>query len=252
MRRRVRLTGRRQLARSSVKAKIHDSEGKKLVSMTIANPAAFKGMPESARVKLRLFENKFSETLEFGTIGKMRTVAEIKDGAFAVPSCQLRVVASEGDRNGLLLGSTSPWTLRIGGDDKSGKASEGILLFQPLDIAPRTWKLNIREDEFPVVYVDKSIPDARTWVRNDPVFVSCVLPAIIREIFESILMQDARPDKAWENDWLVWAESLMSGKAVPWSDDRKQRWEWVDDLLDSFCQRHGTLKLLVDRLKEEA
>jgi len=232
--------------------KIHDSEGKKLVSMTLANRASFREMPESARIKLRLFENKFSETLEFGTIGKMKTVAEITNGAFAVPSCQLRVVASEGDRKGLLLGSTSPWNLRAGGDSKSGKASEGILLFLPYDIAPRTWKLDMREDGYPVVYVDRSIPDARTWVRNDPVFLSCVLPAIVREIFEDILAQDAPPDKEWENDWLDWAETLMPGKAVPWSDVRKQRRGWVDDLLDSFCDRHGTLNLLVDRLRQAA
>ncbi len=251
MRRRVRLTGRRQLPRSSVDVKIHENGGRKLVSMTIAGPASFKEMPESARVKLRLFENKFSETLEFGTIGEMKTVVEITNGAFAVPSCQLRVVASEGDRRGLILGSTSPWNLRTGGDSESGKASEGILLFQPYNIAPRTWKLDIREDDFPLVYVDRSIPDARTWVRNDPVFVSCVLPAIVREIFESILAPDARPDKTWEKDWLDWAETLMPGKAVPWLDGIKQKREWVDDLLDSFCDRHGTLNLLVDRLRQE-
>ena len=251
MRRRIRLTGRRQLALTSVDAKFFDMGDRKLVSMTIANPVPFREMPESARIKLRLFENKFSETLEFGTIGEMKTTAEITNGAFAVPSCQLRVVASDGDRKGLLLGSTNPWNLRTDGDNKSGKASEGILFFQPYDIAPRTWKLDIREDDFPVVYVDKSIPDARTWVRNDPVFVSCVLPAIVREIFEDILAENTQPDQAWANDWLNWADTLMRSKAVPWSDGRKQKQEWINDLLDSFCQRHGTLNLLVDRLLRE-
>ena len=251
MRRRIRLTGRKQLARSSVDANFFDIGGRKLVSMTIAKPASFKEMPETARIKLRLFENKYSETLEFGTLGDMKTTAEIRNGAFAVPSCQLRVVANDGDRKGLLLGSSNPWTMRAGGDNESGTSSEGILLFQPHDIAPRTWKLDIRDDDFPVVYIDKKIPDARTWVRNDPVFVSCVLPAIVREIFEDILAQSARPDQAWANDWLDWADTLMPSRAVPWSDGRSQKQDWIDDLLDSFCQRHNTLNLLVDRLRQE-
>ena len=63
MRKRIRLTGRKQLPRSSVEAKVVEIGSKKLVSMTIANPQVFKKLPDTARIKLRLFENKFSETL---------------------------------------------------------------------------------------------------------------------------------------------------------------------------------------------
>ncbi|WP_372922445.1 hypothetical protein [Roseovarius sp.] len=252
MRKRIRLTGRRQLARSSVEAKIIEIGDKKLVSMTIANPKAFNKMPDTARIKLRLFENKFSETLEFGTLGAMKTTAEITSGAFSAPSCQVRVVATDKEHRGLLLGSTDTWTMRTGGDDEGGMASEGILLFQPHDIAPRSWKLDVREDDYPIVYIDKKIPDSRTWVRNDPIFVSCVLPAIIREVFDYILSVNAPPEQAWAKDWLGWADTLMPGKAVPWNDSRQQKQVWIDDLLDSFCQRHGVLELLVGKLKQEA
>ncbi|NOC47702.1 hypothetical protein [Ruegeria sp. HKCCD7559] len=251
MRKRIRLTGRKQLARSAVEAKVVEVGGKKLVSMTIADPKAFKKMPDTARVKLRLFENKFSETLEFGTLGAMKTTAEIKSGAFSAPSCQLRVVATNNEQKGLLLGSTDTWTMRTGGDDQDGTASEGILLFQPHEIAPRTWKLDVREDDYPIVYIDKKIPDSRTWVRNDPIFVSCVLPAIIREVFDDILFANAPPEQAWAKDWLGWADTLMPGRAIPWTDGRQQKQVWVNDLLDSFCQRHGVLEMLVGKLKQE-
>ena len=251
MRKRIRLTGRKQLARSAVEAKVVEVGGKKLVSMAIANPKAFKMMPDTARIKLRLFENKFSETLEFGTLGAMKHTAEIKSGAFSAPSCQLRVVAANIEQKGLLLGSTDTWTMRTGGDDQDGTASEGILLFQPHEIAPRSWKLDVREDDYPIVYIDKKIPDSRTWVRNDPIFVSCVLPAIIREVFDDILFAPAPPEQAWAKDWLGWADTLMPGRAVPWTDGRQQKQAWVNDLLDSFCQRHGVLELLVGKLNQE-
>ncbi len=252
MRKRIRLTGRRQLSRSCVATKVVEIGGKKLVAMTIANPKAFSKMPDTARLKLRLFENKFSETLEFGTVGAMKTTAEIKNSAFSAPSCQLRVVATDEDQKGLLLGSTDTWTLRTGGDDDVGTASEGILLFQPHDIAPRGWKLDVREDDYPIVYIDKNIPDSRTWVRNDPVFVSCVLPAIIREVFDDILFASAQPEQEWARDWLNWADTLMPGKAPPWTEGRPQRQAWIADLLDSFCHRHGMLDQLIGKLKQEA
>lgn len=252
MRKRIRLTGRKQLARSAIEAKVVEIGGKKLVSMTIANPKAFKNMPGTARIKLRLFENKFSETLEFGTLESMNTTAEIKSGAFSAPSCQLRIVASSDEQKGLLLGSTDTWTMRTGGEEEGGAASEGILLFQPHDIAPRGWKLDVREDDYPIVYIDKKIPDSRTWVRNDPIFVSCVLPAIIREVFDDILFANAPPEQAWAKDWLGWADTLMPGRTVPWTDGRQQKQVWVNDLLDTFSQRHGLLELLVGKLNQES
>ena len=124
-------------------------------------------------------------------------------------------------------------------------------MFQPLNIAPRCWKLSIRDDDYPVVYIDERIPESRTWVRNDPVFISCVLPAVIREVFEDILSSNAPPDQAWMKDWLGWANTLMPGNSPPWADGQPQRQAWIDDLLDNFCQRHGTLGLLVGCLREE-
>jgi hypothetical protein len=251
MRKRIRLTGRRQLARSSVEVKVIEIGGKKLVSMTIANRGAFNKMPDTARIKLRLFENKYSETLEFGTLGEMKSTAEIRSAAFSAPSCQLRVVANDEEHKGLLLGSTDTWTLRAGGDDEGGAGAEGILLFQPHNIAPRSWKLDVREDDYPIVYIDKNIPDSRTWVRNDPIFTSCVLPEIIRQIFDDILVGNTPPEQAWAKDWLDWADILMPGKSPPWNEGRQQKQAWIDDLLDSFCKRHGMLELLIGKLRQE-
>jgi len=251
MRKRIRLTGRRQLPRSSIEAKAFELGSKKLISMTISRPEAFRNFPASAIVKLRLFENKFSETLEFGTLGAQKATAELKNPGFSAPSCQLRVVTSEGDHKGLLLGSTDTWTMRADDDDQGGKSGEGILMFQPLNIAPRCWKLSIRDDDYPVVYIDERIPESRTWVRNDSVFISCVLPAIIREVFEDILSSNAPPDQVWVKDWLGWADTLMPGNVAPWTDERSQKQVWIDNLLDNFCQRHNTLGMLVGCLREE-
>ncbi len=249
MRKRIRLTGRRQLPRSSVNAKVVEIGSKKLVALTLAQPELFRRLPKTARVKLRLFENKISETLLFGSLEAPQATCELKNGGFSAPSCQLRIVESDPERMGLLLASTDTWTLRANADDGDA-SSEGILMFQPFDIAPRSWKLSIRDDDHPVVYIDRRIPEPRTWVRNDPVFISCVLPAIIREVFEDILSTDMPPENGWMKDWVDWADRLMPGGTPPYSDSRQRKQTWIDDLLDAFCRHHGTLDMLIGRLKE--
>jgi len=245
MRRRIRLTGRRQLQRSCVHVEIRKADkGKKIVGLSLAEADAFQGFPDSALVRLRLNENKLSETLEFGTIGAMRAAAELETPVFSAPSCQLRIVVAQGDRKGLLLASTDSWTLRTD-SDSGDNGEDGILLFQPMDIAPRTWKLEVRDTELPIVYVDKSVPDSRTWVRHDPVFVSTVLPAIIEQVFEKIIA--STPDEVeWMQSWLRWAEILLPGSPIPDVDDEQDaKDKWLDDLLIAFCAKHRLLERLI-------
>src|SRR5690606_28138748 len=110
--------------------------------------------------------------------------------------------------------------------------------------------LEIREDEHPIVYIDERVRDSRTWARTDPVFVSSVLPAIVNQIFDDILQANSEPDIPWMKDWLRWADSLMPGKKPPFSDGKVNKQQWIDDLLDTFSQRHCMLDLLLAHVSE--
>src|SRR5689334_11073154 len=116
MRRRIRLTGRRQLSKSTVKVALTELGGKPLVTMTVAQADAFKPFPADAKVSLRLVENKRVEVLDFGTIGELRSSCEVQSPGLVAPSCQLRVADSGMGRKGLLLASTDNWTIK--GDDQ--------------------------------------------------------------------------------------------------------------------------------------
>lgn len=112
MRRRIRLTGRRQLNRSSVELKIAEVPGKRLLTLGIAEQKSFQGFPPDARVTVRLYENKLVEIADFGRLGSLNPVAEIRNRAFVAPTVQLRVAAAAGNSRSLLLGSTDSWTLQ--------------------------------------------------------------------------------------------------------------------------------------------
>jgi hypothetical protein len=99
------------------------------------------------------------------------------------------------------------------------------------------------------VYVDERIPDPRSWARTDPVFVSCALPGIIFEIFGDILNHDSPEDTPWMSDWIRWADTLMPGGALPpRGSSARDRKEWMDHLVDTFCLRHRVADKLLTKL----
>jgi hypothetical protein len=192
-----------------------------------------KGFPADAEIRVKLAENKLVEILRFGTIARPTISAEILEGSFRAPSCQVRIVSRSTPDVGKLLGSTSPWTLKTGGDP------DGILLFQPANIQPLLWKLDIRDsgEELPILYVDERIPDASIWAKSDPIFTACVLPSVIAEIMRRVLL-GAPPEDGWELDWIKWAGSLMPGSDPPFGASSAEQLDWIEQLIVTFAQRH--------------
>ena len=194
---------------------------------------------------MRLVENKRVELVDFGTVGKLRAARDLQSKGFVAPSCQLRIADPGIHEKGLLLASTDNWTLK-GDSDNERENSKGILLFLADDTAPQSWKLELRESEFPLVRVDRRIPNAAMWARNDPTFVGIALPAIIAQIFDAILRAEFPDDAEWVAAWLKWADVIASGEEVPiGTDDRQARLNYIDLLLDSFCMRHNTADALL-------
>jgi hypothetical protein len=251
MRRRIRLTGRKQLARSCVTVKAFQLPGKRMLGLALADPAAFKIFPGDARISVRLYENKMVELVDFGTLKSPKTSVELKNDIFSAPSCQLRIAAADPEKQGILLGSTDTWTLEAG-NEEPGKSKKGILLYKPAKIGPRAWKLDLRDHEYPIIYVDERIPNASLWARTDPVFVNAVFPAVISQIFREILAQPSAKDIDWMKDWILWAENLMPGKKIPLSGQDNEKETWTEDVIDSFCRRHHLSDSLVKHLNEGA
>ena len=247
MRRTIRLTGRKQLPRNCVDLTIRVVAGKKVLAMTIADTATFKAFPASARVMIKLIETKQMELVEFGTLGKLSSVVDLFNQDYVDPSCQLRIASAEGQRLGVLLGSTKSWRLTSDSPDQLGGV-RGLLNFLPAKIAPRTWKLNINEDSHPIIEIDKRIPDPKSWARKDPIFVGTVMPAIIYQVFDDIFSHESPEETDWMNDWLRWAEGLMPGGILPQHENVVERRAWIDALVDTFCIRHKLSDRIVNQL----
>ncbi|MEA3003235.1 MAG: hypothetical protein QOH81_2023 [Sphingomonadales bacterium] len=232
MRRTIRLTGRKQLARSAFSFHLADLGAKRVGALSIANPGELKAFPIDAEIRVKLSENKLVEVLRFGTIAKPIASADLKESSFRAPSCQVRIVTRGGKSDGMLLGSTSQWTLRSGGEP------DGILLFQAAETEPRLWRLDIRDQEPPILYVDERIPDASLWAKSDSLFAACVLPHVISEVMRYVLSGSSAPEDCWEADWVSWALFLMPGTKPPFNDTQDEQRQWIEQLIDTFAQRH--------------
>jgi hypothetical protein len=126
-----------------------------------------------------------------------------------------------------------------------------ILLFLPAPIAPRVWRLDIRENDYPVVYLDKRIPNASIWAKTDATFTGAVLPAVIAQVFGDILEEDDEPDMPWMKDWIQWADILMPGQKPPYSQSTQDTRSWIESLIDTFCRRHRSSDRLIRTLVGE-
>jgi hypothetical protein len=167
------------------------------------------------------------------------------------PSCQLRVVDPGVSQRGLLLASTDGWTLRAE-DQKEPQASRGILNFLPDETRPQPWKLQINDDDYPLVRVDKQIPNAAMWAKTDPSFVGVGLPMIVRAILDEIFRGDHSDDTPWVVDWLRWVATILPGEPLPEENDKPARLEFIDRLLNSFCSKHDLADKLLAAVQPEA
>lgn len=239
MRRTIRLTGRRQLPVTAFDFQIAEVQGKRVASLTVVDPGCLKGFAAEAEIRVKLVENKLVEILRFGTVGKTAVTAELAGTSFLAPSCQVRVVVKAGESEGMLLGSTRNWTY------KSDGQTDGILLFQPAETAPRAWRLELRDEEYPILYVDSRIPDAAHWARTDPVFNACVLPHVIGSVFQNIFDAGSKPEDGWMADWIGWAATLLPANSPPFGSDRKEQSVWIESLIDIFAAKHKLADQLI-------
>jgi hypothetical protein len=246
MRKSIRLTGRRQLPKSYFRVTLSGEGSGKAVHLAISSEWDRSGLPADAEVRLKLVENKCVEVLRFGSVSMPSSIAPLNNDSFRAPSCELRIVCRDDGNDGLLLASTNSWTLRSAGDP------EGILLFQAANIQPRLWRLEVRAQEHPVLYIDEHVPNAAHWARTDPVFAACVLPSVIASVFRSVLQSEEAAEDGWEADWINWAADLAPGSAPPFGTENETKEHWIEGIVDAFAVKHALAQNVISKLEGEA
>lgn len=234
MRRTIHLTGRKELPASVFDIELISApDGDRLKLQVIRASDGrdpLSEFPADADLKVRVFENYVVDVLNFGTVGNRRPEAELPRGRYRNPTCQIRIVSKE--EPGKLIASSR--SRRPGAEGQL----EGILHFLPYDTSPRMWQLVFDDDNYPVLRVDKEIPNVAAWASADPIFVAAVLPAVIEQVWRRILDEAELPEDGWKADWLHWAKTMMPGTIPPIEASPEEKDQWLQSLADAFARRH--------------
>ena len=251
MRTAIRLTGRRNIPAKSVEVQLIDTRPQ-TVRFAIRNRHNFNGFPGNSKLKLRLFENKRLETVALGDLSaEDGPIERPLRGRFSRPACQLRVVRSQDPEIGMVLGSTPSWTIDASDDGSEDRENIGILKFAVRKMDSTIWALEFPENDYPTIYLDDGIPNAKGWARNDPVFIGFVLPSVIREIFDRILQSDEYNEIKWMRDWLEWAGSVGAGPSPTDDASPDDRRLWIGEIVDGFSVKVEARRRLISALSRE-
>ena len=251
MRSTVRLTGRRTVPVNSVEVKLIDDRPQR-IRFARLHQHHFNKFPRDSVLKLRLFENKASETVLLGSRADLDQVMERPlTNRFSRPSCQLRIVQQSHPKRGLLLGSTPKWTIDSSKDGSNDTENRGILKLAVDDISPKCWSLEFPESDYPTVYLNSAIPNPKRWARTDPVFVGFVLPIVIRQIFDHIFQTEEYGEIGWMRHWVEWARDNSANDPPLYGATSQDKELWIDRVIDSFSLKNKILGRFVDTLEAE-
>lgn len=177
---------------------------------------------------------KTSKRFDIGSLYKASIGAEhnISDLDMSSP-LRFRLLIRDFD-NPKLIGSIE--NIRPNSDDQA----DSILPMQPLDLGQRLWKLDIIENEGPILFFNSSVFSNAAGSENYLPFATLVLPDALRQVMQHISNEpDILED---ENDiWHPWGEWLDGiGAERPPNDveDEASKNMWCNEVVEIFCNLH--------------
>ena len=122
----------------------------------------------------------------------------------------------------------------------------GILPIEEWPLGSQIWKLDFREHDV-FLQVNKDISGLADRVRTDPTFYAIIFPEVIRRVLErSIFVEGAEVEEdsdRWPATWLRFGRSLHPMREdPPGSHDPEESAEWIEDVAEAFCDKHGFRK----------
>jgi hypothetical protein len=237
--RRFNYTGKQRIRREDVSIRLTTS--KPVRSFEAQLLLGEYGLPGDAKVFIEAYEKTAVMRFPFGAVGSTSPPAGEKlkltefEGSEAV---RFRVkVVDSGGRAGRLL-AEAEGIHPVFPEEKDEKRRP-LLPVRYEVLGEQVWKVEFPEStqDNPILLVNVKIPDKTALVRS-PLFVSLVLPAVLREILNQILLveeyQELEDGSDWKSLWLRFAKRLAGGDPPGEGQDPA---EWVDAAVAAFCDK---------------
>lgn len=208
-------------------------------------------LPSDATIYIEAYRNTSRQRFLCGSVKAFalpedRTLTEVDlDGPILF---RIKVVDHSG-KNGRLLASAERLKA-LNETDDSGQ--DYLLKVSKRNLGKTPWKLTFSEDYRPELMFNLFIPDAINLIKTDHLFKGLVLPPVIREVYTHIFLVcggSFDPD-SWQQKWLDFGHQTTGSEPHDPSDSTAVA-DWIDDMVETFSDKHALLDNLSARLTEE-
>jgi len=126
--------------------------------------------------------------------------------------------------------------IRPNSDDQA----DSILPMQPLDLGQRLWKLDVIENEGPILFFNTNVFSNAAGSENYLPFATLVLPDALRQVMQHISNEPDILDD--ENDiwypWGEWLDNIGTDRPPSDLDDEASKNMWCNEVVEIFCNLH--------------
>jgi hypothetical protein len=137
--------------------------------------------------------------------------------------------------------------------EKQAAERPGILPIVLKELGPQIWKLEFEESGV-VLAVNKQILGFKDRLRTDVKIFAAIFPEIIRRILERAIAENGDPndpEDVWPNTWLRFAMDFAPITKCPSKSDlENDREDWIEEVVDLFCQAHDLKAKIANALNE--
>lgn len=241
MNRRFNYTGRVRITREHFSIRLRDGgsgEGQSF-DADLAGLTSLSLDP-NARIIIEAYVRQSSMRFDFGTIASPlppvnRTLTEIDRAA--VVQFRVKVVDTVA-KPGRLLAMANQ--IRAFSEDE-GDDRRSILPLAYRDLGEAVWKVEVSEDEAPVLVLNNRIPELANRLDEDPIVQGAIFSAAVREILRVILSDTANTEVEWVRDWIEFTEGLNGSEIPEFSQEPEaadlDRRVFIDRIVERFANR---------------
>jgi hypothetical protein len=237
--RRLNYTGRKRLRQRDLLFAIEQPPDSAPAFVANINLEEFKLSP-NANVFVEAYRQTTWMRFRFGTVGNLRPLDDLELTEFdSAEGILFRVRVTSPDNKGLLLAEADRIRPRIGAEEEESNRIPLLPVKPDNDLGEEIWRVDFTDR--PILLINAAVGDWRA-LAKEPVFVSLVYPAVLRQILERILYVEEYFEiddlDDWRSQWLLFATHLLGITEAPTED---QYDDWINESVEVFCRRFGIL-----------
>ena len=251
MKARFNYTGRRKILRSSFKLEVREQPSGSSKLHVSLNKDAFDDLKPGLTAKVEAYRasKMMIFILKEAETGKTNIFDLDKFEPTEPINFRIKLVDSQDPQKPI-----KAWADRISPVifDSSGKQIKSILHLRAKDLGPIAWRIDWEDYRKPVLEVNSRINESRSvehLVKHDPSFALMVLPQVLSEILNCLILIHNVDDEDEINHWLKFADELV-GTPIPGdrgirrNDDSSEAddvREWIETVVRKFSEESELL-----------